>query len=90
MKIASKDILPDCENPSQEQLVIKLIDNPSIEDIETIIDEFQAEEWAYKSYFFHSFQVAYVLFVRPIKTEIDWYARLIDNYPDVVFDREAA
>lgn len=90
MRIASRDVFPDGFNPSQEQLVIKLIENPSLEDIEGIIDLFQADEWAYKSYFFPHFQVAYVIFVRPIRTEVDWYAKLIEGgYSEIVFDKAA-
>ena len=86
MTPTSVDIIQDIDNPQEEQLIIKLSDNPTIEDIENAIDQYQADEWAYKSHFICP-PYGYLIFVRPTKTSIDWYARMIDNYPDVVFNR---
>lgn len=88
MHIASKEIINDASNPSQELMIIQLIDTPKIEDIESTIDQFQAEEWAYQSYFFHSTEIAYITFVRPTKNEIDWYGKLVTSYPEKLFGDE--
>lgn len=89
MTITSEDIMIDVDNPSQERLIIKARGSHNYFDdvIVDIIHQRQTEGWNFESRFFHSPQVAYVIFTRPIKLEIDWYARLIEHYPDMLFNR---
>jgi hypothetical protein len=88
MKIASKLTTPDFEEIGREKMIVIVEPVNCLSEVNPIIEAEEKEDWTWDNDILVG-DVAYLMFSRPIKTEVDWYSRLLDHYPDVIFDRAA-